>query len=89
MDKYKGNECAGELKNKFYVDSLLVTSENTPELVNTYESAVSIMAESSFCLSSCTSNYAPQKDQMTHNGSFVEQDGSEEKSKTYSVTPWN
>ena len=29
LNKYKGNECAGDLKNKFNVDNLLVTSENT------------------------------------------------------------
>ena len=79
LDKYKGNECAGDLKNKFYVDYLLVTSENTSELVNTYESAVSIMAEGNFCLRSCTKNYAPQRDQMKPHGFFVEHDGSEEK----------
>ena len=54
LDKDKGNECAGDIKNKFYVDNLLVTSESTSELVNTYESAVSIMAEGNFCLRFCT-----------------------------------
>ena len=61
LDKYKGNACAEDLKNKFYVDNLLVTCENTSELVNTYESAVSIIAESNFCLRSCTLNYDPAK----------------------------
>ena len=70
LDKYKGNECAGDLKNKIYVDNLLVTSENTSELLNTYESAVSIMAEGNFYLRSCTSNYASIRDQMKHDGSF-------------------
>ena len=79
LDKHKGNECAGDLKNKFYVDYLLVTSENTSELMNTYESAVSIMAEGNFCLKSCTSNYALLRDQMKYDGSFVEHDGGEEK----------
>ena len=61
----------------------LVASENTSELVNTYESAVSIIAEGKFSLRSCTSNYAPLKDQMKHSGSFIEHDGSEEKLLDY------
>ena len=28
LDKYKGNECAGDLKNRSYVNNLLVTNEN-------------------------------------------------------------
>ena len=74
---------ATDLKNKFYVDNLLVTSENTSELVNISESAVSIMAEGNFCLRSCTSNYAPLRDQMKHDGSFVEHDGSDERLLCY------
>ena len=79
LDKYKGNEYADDLKNKFYVDNLLITSENTSELVNTYKSDVSILTEGNFCLKYFTSNYAPLRDQMKHDGSFVEYDGSEEK----------
>ena len=47
--------------------------------MNTYKSAVSIMAEGNFFLRSCTSNYAPLRDQMKHDGSFVEHNDSEEK----------
>ena len=61
---WKLNECIK------YVDNLLVTSDNTSELVHTYESVVSIITEGNFCLRSCTSNYAPLRDQMKHDGSF-------------------
>ena len=83
LDKYKENECVGDLKNKFYVDNVLVTSVNVSELVNTNVRAVSIMAEGNFCLRSCTSNYVPLRDQMKQDGSFVEHDGSEENQLGY------
>ena len=51
--------------------------------MNSYENAVSIMAEGNFCLKSCTSNYSPLRDKMKHGGSFVEHDGSEEKLLVY------
>ena len=51
--------------------------------MNTYKNALSIMAEGNFCLKSYTSNYDLLRDQIKHDGSFVEHDGSEEKLLDY------
>ena len=51
--------------------------------MNTYESAVSIMAVDNFVLRFCSPNYATPRNQMKHDGSFIEDDGSEEMLLSY------
>ena len=69
---YPDDECSWMLKNKFFVDNLVHTSNSAENLVDLYKLSVERLAQGNFDLRACNTNCTILKESMIEDNRFVE-----------------
>ena len=69
---YPNDECSWMLKNKFFVDNLVHTSNSAENLIELYKTSVERLSEGNFDLRACNSNCNALKEAMIKDNRFVE-----------------
>ena len=86
---FPNDECTQMLKNNFFVDNLVKTSDCEEDLMYFYKTSVDRMAKGGFDLRSCNTNSNKVKQQMIKDKKFVEHGCTHEKVLGYMYDPLN
>ena len=86
---FPNDECTQMLKNNFFVDNLVKTSNCEEDLMYFYKTSVDRMTKGGFDLRSCNTNSDKVKQQMIEDKKFVEHGCTYEKVLGYMYDPLN
>ena len=76
---FPDDECTDMLKQHFFVDNLIKTSNSIVDLTNLYKESVNRMAKGNFNLRSCNTNNEQLKNVMIQDNKYVEHGCTEKK----------